>query len=51
MLPKASVAGVVPSWPTGCAVPVPVTLTVKGEFGALLAIEMCPDIAPDVVGV
>jgi hypothetical protein len=50
MFPKLSVAGVVPNWPTGCDVPVPVTFTVNGEFGALLVIEMRPDIAPEVVG-
>lgn len=50
MFPKLSVAGVVPNWPTGCDVPVPVTLTVNGELGALLVIEMRPDIEPEVVG-
>ena len=45
--PKATVAGLAPSWP--CA-PVPERAIVVGEFGALLTIEIVPVADPPVIG-
>jgi hypothetical protein len=46
-LPKFKDDGVdeIPAW-----VPVPFSVTIDGELGALLTTEMLPDAAPDVAG-
>lgn len=49
MLPKLKLAGLIPRVKVA-AIPVPLRLTALGEVGALLTIEMLPEVAPAETG-